>query len=634
MTSYLPSSDALKKVKTQAKTESEAQEQVYEPAEPLQILQRTFGYSSFRGQQQLVIETVLANKNAFVLMPTGGGKSLCYQVPALCGQAPVIVISPLIALMENQVAALNTLGISAAYLNSSLSPREAGQVCENYLAGDLALLYIAPERLVMQDTQRLFATRTPRLFAIDEAHCLSQWGHDFREDYLALSMLAEGYPEVPRIALTATADDRTRQEITDYLKITTTNGRSFVESFDRPNIYYDIAASADRRKELLQFIQSEHADETGIVYCLTRKAVDEVAAFLNNNGIQAYPYHAGMSSAERHQNQKLFLENDGVVIVATIAFGMGIDKPDVRFVAHLNLPKNIEAYSQETGRAGRDGKPAVAWMRYSLQDVISIRHMMRESTSSGLHKQVVSNKLESMLGFAEMTACRRHSILAYFGEVSDSNCNHCDNCCNPPETYDATEIVQKALSCVYRTGQRYGVRYVIDVITGQHSERIQRAEHDRLSTFGIGAEIPVGEWQSVFRQIISRGLLYANLENYGTLQLTEKARPILRGEQTVHLRKPPKQKRKSGKSANAKRSDTAEQVVLNAAQQALFDALKTTRRQIASEESIPPYLVCHDTTLLEMSVMKPTDTQALLLISGIGEKKAERFGEALSLIHI
>ncbi len=596
--------------------------------DPFEVLQRVFGYSSFRGHQLDVIETVLSDKNAFVLMPTGGGKSLCYQVPALCGQAPVIVISPLIALMENQVAALNTLGVAAAYLNSSLSPSEATVVCENYTSGKLALLYLAPERLVLEGTQRLFEIRTPKLFAIDEAHCLSQWGHDFREDYLALSMLAARYPEVPRIALTATADGRTRDEIASYLEITQSNGKSFVESFDRPNIFYDIAASTDRRQELLQFIREEHSGETGIVYCLTRKTVDEVADFLKQQEINAYPYHAGMDAPERLQNQKRFLQNEGVVIVATIAFGMGIDKPDVRFVAHLNLPKNIEAYSQETGRAGRDGKPAVAWMRYSLKDIISLRHMMRESNSSDLHKNVVSNKLESMLGFAEMTECRRHCILAYFGEHSPSDCNNCDNCCNPPETYDATEIVQKALSCVYRTGQRYGVRYVIDVLTGQNNERILRAEHDQISTFGIGAEVSVNEWQSVFRQIISRGLLYANLESYGTLQLTEKARPVLRGEQNISLRIPPARKsksRKNSKHISGKKVDSH----LDQTQQALFDILKETRRRIASEESIPPYLVCHDTTLLEICVKKPTSINALLQINGIGEKKAERFGEAL-----
>lgn len=598
--------------------------------DPLETLNRVFGYESFRGSQQTVIEAILANKNAFVLMPTGGGKSLCYQIPALCGRAPVVVISPLIALMENQVAALNTQGIEAAFLNSTLSSTDARQVCSDYINGKLTLLYLAPERLVMEDTQRLFKENVPRLFAIDEAHCLSQWGHDFREDYLALSILAETYPEVPRIALTATADSRTRDEITSYLDINNANGRSFIESFDRPNIYYDIAASNNRRQELLQFIRNDHSGEAGIVYCLTRKSVVEVADFLSEQGVDAHPYHAGMNAKQRKKNQTLFLQNEGVVIVATIAFGMGIDKPDVRFVAHLNMPKNIEAYSQETGRAGRDGQPAIAWMRYSLKDVISLRHMIRESSADARYQQVIANKLESMLGFAEMTECRRHRILAYFSEESSDSCNHCDNCCHPPETYDATETVQKALSCVYRTGQRYGVRYVIDVLTGQKSERIQRAGHEELSTFAIGADTPAAEWQSVFRQMISRGFLYANLENYGTLQLTEKARPVLRGEQTVQLRKPPvRTKAGSSRKNKTRATKSSKNANLDKQQQLLFDALKTTRRQLASEEGIPPYLVCHDTTLAELSVIRPRDETELLQINGIGEKKVERFGRVL-----
>jgi len=591
----------------------------------LTVLQQVFGFDSFRGCQEEVITAVLSGYSAFVLMPTGGGKSLCYQIPALCGMGPVVVVSPLIALMENQVAALRMHGVKAAFLNSSLSAVQANQVQSDFAAGHLDLLYLAPERLVMPETRQMLHQASTGLFAIDEAHCLSQWGHDFREDYLALSMLADEFPGIPRIALTATADERTRSEICRHLDFRADNSVSFVESFDRPNLFYEIAASNDRRGELIQFIKDSHDGDTGIVYCLTRKSVDETADFLSSQGIRALPYHAGMSADARKANQTCFLNENAVVIVATIAFGMGIDKPDVRFVAHLNLPRNIEAYSQESGRAGRDGKPAVAWMRYSLQDVISLRHMLRQSQASDLYKQVISSKLETMLGFAEMIGCRRRLILEYFGENNAEDCGNCDNCINPPKTYDATVAVQKALSCVFRTGQRYGVKYVIDVLTGASNERILKAGHDQISTYGIGSELTTSQWQSLFRQIISRGYLHADLDNYGILQLTEAARDVLKGREQVELRESLKRTtRKSRKKTNKKTQSHD----LEDAAVPMFDAMKSVRSELAREQGLAPFMVFHDATLIEMVKRRPVDAASMLEISGVGEKKLERFGDA------
>ena len=605
-------------------------------AEPLEVLQRVFGYSEFRSRQLEIIETVMSGQHALVLMPTGGGKSLCYQIPALCTEGTVVVISPLIALMDDQVQALRTQGVRAAYLNSSLTASESQHISQNLADGELDLLYLAPERLVMSDTQALLKRVGVSLFAIDEAHCMSQWGHDFREDYLSLSLLVTEFPEVPRIALTATADERTRKEIADHLGFKPDNSREFVDSFDRPNIRYEIGSSTDRRNELLRFIRDNHDGECGIVYCLTRKSVDETAAFLQAKGLDAAPYHAGLDAGVRKTNQARFLESDGAIMVATIAFGMGIDKADVRFVAHMNLPKNLEAYYQETGRAGRDGLPSVAWMRYTLQDVISLRHMLRQSQADGLHKQVVNAKLEAMLGFAEMTHCRRQRMLDYFGEDSGSDtCGNCDNCLNPPTTYDATLAVQMALSCVYRTGQRFGVKYVIDVLTGQLNDRIERAGHDRISTYGIGSNIQAREWQSIFRQLIARGLLHADMESYGILQLTEQARPVLRNEETIELREFPKdggrssfakgQREGGGKKKSAAQAAIAD---LSPTSAALFEELRAVRSQVASEEDIKPYMVFHDSTLVEMATVQPANREELFSISGVGENKLERFGNA------
>jgi len=604
-------------------------------AEPLEVLQRVFGYSEFRSCQLDIIETVMSGLHALVLMPTGGGKSLCYQIPALCSEGTVVVISPLIALMDDQVQALRTQGVRAAFLNSSLSASESQHVSQSLASGELDLLYLAPERLVMSETQALLKSVGVSLFAIDEAHCMSQWGHDFREDYLSLSLLVSEFPEVPRIALTATADERTRREIAEHLGFNHSNSREFVDSFDRPNIRYEIGSSTDRRNELLRFIRDNHHGECGIVYCLTRKSVDETAAFLKSKGLDAAPYHAGLDAGIRKTNQAWFLESDGAIMVATIAFGMGIDKADVRFVAHMNLPKNLEAYYQETGRAGRDGLPSVAWMRYTLQDVISLRHMLRQSQADGLHKQVVNAKLEAMLGFAEMTHCRRKRMLEYFGESSDVEaCGNCDNCLNPPTTYDATLAVQMALSCVYRTGQRFGVKYVIDVLTGQLNERIERAGHDRISTYGIGSNIQAREWQSIFRQLIARGLLHADMESYGVLQLTEQARPVLRNEEPIQLREYPKNGGRTsfakGQSGGGKKKSAAQAAIADLSPDAaiLFEQLRAVRSQVASDEDIKPYMVFHDSTLVEMATVQPSNREELFSISGVGENKLERFGDA------
>jgi len=594
----------------------------------LSVLRRTFGYDDFRGSQAEVIDTVMAGQHALVLMPTGGGKSLCYQVPALLFEGVVIVVSPLIALMQDQVAALDALGLRAAYINSSLSTFEVANTFERLRHAELDILYMAPERLVMPQTLETLAACQVCLFAIDEAHCVSQWGHDFREDYMGLSVLAERFPGVPRLALTATADQRTRDEICEALGFTESNSQRFVSSFDRPNIHYGIAPASNRRQELLDFIQSKHAGDCGIVYCLTRKSVDQTAEWLASRQVNALPYHAGMSNEERSFNQRRFLQEDSIVMVATIAFGMGIDKPDVRYVAHLGMPRSMEGWYQETGRAGRDGEPASAWMRYNMQDVINHSWMMMQSDANDLQKRIVRSKLEVMLGFSEMTGCRRQRLLAYFGESMAEACGNCDNCISPPETYDATREVQMALSCVYRTGQRYGVKYVVDVLRGEDSERIVNAGHNTLSTFGIGQDIAAREWQGLFRQIIALGLIYANVDNYGVLTLTEKSRPVLKGEETVMLRRlearPARQRNAKSGSAKSKaiKSD------LSATDAALFDRLRETRLSLSKESGIAPYMVFHDKTLLQMVEDKPQTLGALAEIPGVGEKKLASFGAA------
>ncbi len=583
-----------------------------------QILKNTFGYHDFRHHQADIIQALLDGRDAMVLMPTGGGKSLCYQIPALVRAGVGIVISPLIALMQDQVDALRQLGLQAAFLNSTQDSRTQRATEQALLDGELDLLYIAPERLLTRRMLDLLARTRPALFAVDEAHCVSQWGHDFRKEYQQLSVLQERFPGVPRIALTATADQRTRAEIIEQLKLQ--QAAVFVNSFDRPNIRYAISEGQNPRERLWRFIEHEHPHDAGIVYCLSRKKVEQVAAWLSGKGRQALPYHAGMPERLRREHQARFLREDGVIIVATIAFGMGIDKPDVRFVAHLNLPKSIEAYYQETGRAGRDGQPANAWMAYSLQDVIMLRQMMSASDAEEQFKRVAHHKLETMLGLCELTSCRRQALLSYFGETPATACGNCDTCLQPPVTWNGTEAAQKALSCVYRTGQRFGVNYVIDVLTGKDDPRIRNNRHDRLSTFAIGKEHGAPEWRNIMRQLIAQAYLDIDPQGHGALLLTEKARPLLRGEIELQLRH---QARAVKKTKQKKVKTVAE---LRACDQPLFEALRTRRLQLAREQGVPPYAIFHDSTLREMATQRPMNEDTLSTISGVGEQKLTRFG--------
>jgi ATP-dependent DNA helicase RecQ len=594
----------------------------YEPANPqaLNLLQTVFGYERFRPGQGEIVEHLCAGGDALVLMPTGGGKSLCYQIPSMVRAGTGIVVSPLIALMQDQVDALRQNGVRAAFLNSSLGAAEAREVETALLDGALDLLYVAPERLMLPRTLELLERAPVALFAIDEAHCVSQWGHDFRPEYIQLSVLHQRFPAVPRVALTATADVPTRREIVARLALE--EARQFVSGFDRPNIRYRISeSSGNAREALLRFIRSEHDGEAGIVYCLSRKRVDEVAAWLEGKGIKALPYHAGLPAETRQRNQQRFLREEGVVIVATIAFGMGIDKPDVRFVAHLNLPKSIEAYYQETGRAGRDGLPADAWMAYGLQDVITLRQMQEASEADESHKRVERHKLDAMLGLCELTSCRRQALLRYFGDEMPEPCGNCDTCLEPPETWDATVAAQKALSCVHRTGQRFGVSYLVDVLLGKELERIRGFGHHTLSTFGIGSELNQSQWRDLYRQLIARGLLTVDLEGYGGLHLTEASRPVLRGEERLMLRK------QVGRSRSERRERKGGRQV-DEAQRALWEALRATRQALAEEQGIPAYMIFHDATLMAMLEQRPETLAQLGTISGIGERKLEAYGEA------
>ncbi|MGZ5525833.1 MAG: DNA helicase RecQ [Methylomonas sp.] len=585
---------------------------------PIEILKTVFGYDKFRGQQQEVIEQLIAGQDALVLMPTGGGKSLCYQIPALIRPGVGIVISPLIALMQDQVNALLQLGVKAAFLNSTLSLEESRRVEQQLLNGELDLLYIAPERLTSARTGALFERIKIALFAIDEAHCVSQWGHDFRADYLQLSLLHERFPDIPRIALTATADDKTREEI--KLRLNLEQAKLYLSGFDRPNIRYRIVQKQNSREQLLDFIRAEHAGDSGIVYCLSRKKVDATAEWLRTKGINALPYHAGMDANERARHQHQFLMEDGLVIVATIAFGMGIDKPNVRFVAHLDLPKSVEAYYQETGRGGRDGLPANAWMAYGLQDVITLRKMLQDSNADEAHKRIGYHKLDAMLALCEQVHCRRQALLGYFGDQLEQPCGNCDTCQEPVNTWDGTVAAQKALSCIHRTQQRYGVGYLIDVLRGKATERITNAAHDKLSTFGIGIDIEEQQWHSVFRQLVARGLVAVNFEQFGALQLTEACRPILRGEQQLMLRKDlqPVKVKGSKKTSRefAKTDDTL-----------LWNALRAKRKMLADAQDVPPYVIFHDATLMAMLEAKPTNRQQMSLLSGIGERKLELYAD-------
>jgi len=587
------------------------------------ILKSTFGYADFRHHQAEIIKALIHGHDVLTLMPTGGGKSICYQIPALIMSGTAIVISPLIALMQDQVDAMQQLGIKAAFLNSTLRPIAQREVEQDLLAGSFDLLYLAPERLLNERMLNLIDQCEIALFAIDEAHCVSQWGHDFRKEYQQLSMLHQRYPNVPRIALTATADQRTRSEIIEQLALQ--KDRVFINSFDRPNIHYAIAETGNSRDALWRFIEQNHTGDAGIVYCLTRKNVEATAEWLSKKGRTALPYHAGLSQDVRQKNQQRFLREDGLIIVATIAFGMGIDKPDVRFVAHMNLPKNIESYYQETGRAGRDGNPADAWMTYGLKDVINLRLFTQNSDAGEQFKRVMLRKTDAMLGLCELTSCRRQALLAYFNETLEQPCGNCDNCVHPPETWDATIATQKALSCVYRTQERFGTQYVINVLTGKDDERIQRNGHDKLSTFDIGGEHSGPEWRGIFRQLIAHGYLATDTEGYGVLKLTQKAWPLLKRSetpQTVMLRK----LRKLSKTK--KKKATASIQALPPQDQPLFEALRTLRTKLAKEQNVPPYVIFPDKTLTEMAIVKPVTEGQMLDISGVGETKLSRYGKA------
>lgn len=584
---------------------------------PQQVLREVFGYHGFRGQQEAIIHCLLEGGDALVLMPTGGGKSLCYQIPALLRPGVGVVISPLIALMHDQVAGLRQNGVRAAYLNSTLDPRQAREVEDALRRGELDLLYLAPERLMTGRTLELLGSSRIALFAIDEAHCVSQWGHDFRPEYLQLAVLAERFPGVPRVALTATADEPTRQEMRERLVLE--RAQVFIGGFDRPNIRYRIAQFKDAKTQLLRFLQREHPGQAGIVYCLSRRKVESIAAWLTSKGVNALPYHAGLPAETRQLHQERFLREDAVVIVATIAFGMGIDKPDVRFVAHLDLPKSVEAYYQETGRAGRDGLPADAWMAYGLQSVIGLRQMMEASEADEAHKRIERRKLDAMLGLCELAGCRRQALLRYFGERLNQPCGNCDNCLEPPETWDASLAAQKALSAVYRTGQRFGVNYLVDVLRGGGDERIARFGHDKLKVFGLGADLDANQWRSVFRQLVALGLLNVDVSGHGSLFLTQAARPVLRGEQDLELRRDRKPERQS------RRAETG---TVAPADHALWEALRDKRRELAELQGVPAYVIFHDATLMQMMQERPHDLNAMAALDGVGSKKLERYGQA------
>ncbi|WP_312513021.1 DNA helicase RecQ [Massilia sp.] len=592
-------------------------------ARALHVLETVFGYPAFRGQQGEIVEHVASGGDALVLMPTGGGKSLCYQIPALLRDGVGVVVSPLIALMQDQVDALEEVGVRAAFLNSTQSFEETLRIERLVRSGEIDLVYVAPERLMTPRCLELFEASRISLFAIDEAHCVSQWGHDFRPEYIRLSILHERFPNVPRIALTATADQQTRAEIAHRLQLE--DARQFVSSFDRPNIRYSIVEKTTGRKQLIDFISAEHAQDSGIVYCLSRKKVEETADFLNENGIRALAYHAGMEHTVRAANQARFLREENIVMVATIAFGMGIDKPDVRFVCHLDLPKSIEGYYQETGRAGRDGAPASAWMAYGLQDVVLQRRMIDESDADDGFKRVLSMKLDAMLGLCETLSCRRMRLLDYFGERSGP-CGNCDTCLIPPVSFDGTVPIQKLLSTVYRVDQRFAAGHVIDVLRGAQTERISQWHHDKLTVYGVGADRSEQEWRAIVRQAIALGLLTVDHDAFSSLKLTDGARPVLKGEQKIQLRqyqKPVKPKRQSTSRSNY------EETELSRSEQAIFDRLRSWRMGTAREHGVPAYVVFQDATLREIAKVKPTSIDALRGVSGVGEKKLVSYGDEI-----
>ncbi len=591
-------------------------------ATPLQTLQRVFGYAAFRGQQETIIAHVLARRDALVLMPTGAGKSLCYQLPALLLPGLTIVVSPLIALMQNQVDALHQLGIEAAHLHSAQDWKEAESIERQILAGAIKLLYVAPERLLqarfLDLLDQIHASSDLALFAIDEAHCVSQWGHDFRPDYLQLTTLHQRYPDVPRLALTATADLSTRDEILQRLQLP--EDGVFISSFDRPNLRYVVQEKTQARTQILEFLR-RHPGQSGIIYCQSRRKVDELAAWLSQQGYAALPYHAGLDGATRAAHQRHFLREEEQIMVATVAFGMGIDKPDVRFVIHLDMPASIEAYYQETGRAGRDGDDAEVFMLYGLQDVVLQRRRIEESASEAPRKRIERSKLDALLAYCESAGCRRIALLAYFGE-SASACGRCDTCRNPPEVWDGTEAARKALSAIYRSGQRFGSLHIIAILRGEMTEAIQRHGHHTLSTFGIGQDLDERAWRNILRQLLASGLLYAQPERHGSLALSESARPLLRGETRIHFRRTQVRRQHS-------KHDSDSETQLDAAQEKRFDHLRAWRRLEAQRLGVPPYTLLHDKSLRELARRQPRSTDELLAIHGIGQSKIERFGRSL-----
>jgi ATP-dependent DNA helicase RecQ len=592
---------------------------------PLEVLRRVFGYESFRGQQAEIIEHVCRGGDALVLMPTGGGKSLCYQIPALVRDGVGIVVSPLIALMQDQVDALRALGVRAGFLNSTQTFDERRAAEQAFLAGELDLLYLAPERLRVPSTTALLDRGRIALFAIDEAHCVAQWGHDFRPDYLALSELHERWPDVPRIALTATATEATHTEIAQRLDLSPSErARHFVASFDRPNIQYRIVPKDDPRRQLLDLIRTEHAGDAGIVYCLSRNSVERTAEFLTAQGLTALPYHAGLDAATRASNQSRFLREDGVVVVATIAFGMGIDKPDVRFVAHLDLPKSVEGYYQETGRAGRDGLPSTAWLAYGLADVVQQRKMIEESDGDRDHRRRLAQHLDAMLALCETVECRRSQLLAYFGQRGTPPCGNCDTCLVPPESWDGTVAAQKVLSTVFRLDrerrQKFGAGQIVDILLGRRTTKVEQFDHHSLTVFGVGADLGEGEWRTVLRQLVARGLLTVE-PRHQTFVLTEESRPVLRGERQVMLRRDPQRQARRTRPAKAAQPDLAPEAA------PLFERLRTWRGAAAKEQGVPAYVIFHDATLREIASRRPASLAELGTVSGVGETKLARYGE-------
>jgi ATP-dependent DNA helicase RecQ len=585
---------------------------------PLNILKQVFGYNSFRGNQEEIINHIIEGRNAFVLMPTGGGKSLCYQIPSICREGIAIVISPLIALMQDQVLALKQLGVKAATINSTISHDNIRLIVDKAKSNELDLLYISPEKLITSSFMEMLEHLPIALFAIDEAHCVSGWGHDFRPSYTQLSILAQRFPSVPRMALTATADAPTRKDIVEKLLLG--DCKQFVEGFDRPNISYSIIERNNSKQQLLKFIKDNYEEESGIVYCLSRKMCGEIGNFLSEQGYKALIYHAGLSDKERMTNQDRFLKEEKVIMVATIAFGMGIDKPDVRFVFHMNIPKNIESYYQETGRAGRDGLPADTAMIYSMQDVAMQRHFIDNGDATDNQKRIEHQKLNALLGLCEASRCRRQILLEYFGDKAEA-CNNCDICLNPPETFDGTILAQKALSCVYRTGEIFGVSYLIDVLLGKMTDRIKNFNHDRLSTFGIGVDISKLEWQNIFRQLVAGSLLQIDIAGHGGIKITKQGREFLKQKNPLMLRK------YTGKVTSKAKKSKSTDMILSDQDTLLYIALKSKRMEIAKANNIPPYIIFHDKSLQEMSVKRPISHEDMRDISGVGDSKLIKYGD-------